>query len=236
MSKFSMLCAAALITVAGSASAAVLAPATTPWYTSTTLYDGYKQSTKFTTNATNAATYNVANQTGAVLVNYSFSFTGTPKDNAFLGLWFGNSNGPNFGVKANCDGTCTDDLFLRLSLGNEVYAPDTALSATTTYNVVALLYKKDGSIGTGSAYDSFKLWVNPTSYELATLTGADASASGNISLTNFSQLGFRTANISASNAFTVSNVVITAVPEPASLALFGLAAAGLGVARRRKKA
>lgn len=235
MSKMNMLVAAALMVAAGSASAAI-EPANKPWYTSATLYDGSKKSATYTSNTTEAAKYAVGKQTGAVLVDYSFSFTGTPKDNAFLGLWFGNSNGPNFGVKANCDGTCTDDVFLRLSLGNETYVDGSALTAGNTYHLVALLYKADGTIGTGSAYDSFKLWLNPTAYEVATLTGADAFASGGISLTNFSDVGFRTANISSSNAFTVSNVVITAVPEPASLALFGLAAAGLGVARRRKSA
>lgn len=232
MSKFNVLCATVLLAASGAASASVVPT----WYTQDVLMKD-KTSYTFKTNSDAIKTYDIGLQSGAVLVDYTFSFTGTPKNNAYLGLWFGDMNGPNFGMKANCgDGSCTDDAFIRYTLGNETYMDGSALVAGQSYHLVAYLYKNSGSIGTGSAYDGFKMWLNPTAYELATLSGADASASGANKLSSFDTIGFRTANIGGGVAVNVSNVTVTAVPEPATLSLFGLAAAGLAVARRRKKA
>lgn len=233
MSKFSVLCAAVLMATAGAASAA---PISNPaWYTTKTLYSGTDSYT-FKTNSDAIKTFNMpATQDGAVVVDYTFSFTGNLQNNDFLGLWFGNSNGPNFGLKANCGGDvagCSDDLFARNIPTSNVFMPGTNLSANTEYHLMGYLYKSEGS----AVYNGLKVWLNPTDEEMNTLTGADAVVRGASAVGLFDSIGLRTANISNGLAINVSDISVTAVPEPATLSLFGLAAAGLGLARRRKKA
>ena len=148
------MCATLLLAVSGVASAAMVPS----WYTKDVLVKD-KTTGTFKTNSNEIKSYEFGLQSGAVVVDYTFSFTGTPKDNAFLGLWFGNSDGPNFGMKANCgNGSCADDAFIRYTLGNETTIADSALVAGQSYHLMAYLYKTNGS----TAYDGFKVWLNPT--------------------------------------------------------------------------
>lgn len=96
---------------------------------------------------------------------------------------------------------------------------------------MAYLTKSKGS----ATYDTIQLWVDPTAAEMKSLTGADALYSG-ASFTSFDTVGFRTANIDNRVTLTVSDLTVSAVPEPTTLSLIGLAAAGLGFLRRRKNA
>ncbi len=48
--------------------------------------------------------------------------------------------------------------------------------------------------------------------------------------------GFRSANVGAGESVVVSNVKIQAVPKPGTLALAGIALAGLAGLRRRRRA
>ena len=180
--------------------------------------------------------------TGAVWVDYLFQFdNGVIQPNDFLGLWFGNKDGPNMGLKANCGGAtgCTADLFVRTAGSGGTYTTDIAVGQT--YHLVGLLQKT----GSSTTYNKFDLWVDPTNAELLSLTGVDASATGE-SIASFSTVGFRTFNLDTSltnanaiDRLLVDNVRLSStaplqVPEPAGLALVGVGLLGASLATRRK--
>lgn len=190
------------------------------------------------TNANNAATFDL-NDTyyGNILVNFSFSYTGTLANNTFAGLWFGNWEAANIGLKANCGspaGQCrTQDIFARTQGDKGAWVAGSNLAENTTYNIVGYLQKVEGS----KYYNRFDAWVNPASMSVADLAKIPHATfnGGGAKLATFDTMGIRTANIS-SQSVTFSNITITQIPEPGSLALMGLALACMGAAARRKRA
>lgn len=170
---------------------------------------------------------------GGVLVDFQLQFLGTLDNNDFLGLWFGNSTGPNIGLKGNCgNGTCTNDLFARTTGVAGSFLTGSNITPGSTYHLFGHLYKSGSSY-----YNRFDAWLNPTASEMAnfaTVT-ADATFSGNSTISSFNTIGFRSANLAGGDKVLIDSISIQAVPEPGSLALAGLALAGLGVVLRRKQ-
>ena len=193
--------------------------------------DGSKALQISTNNAAIVSRTLSESMSGDLVVRFEFQYSGVLGRNDFLGFWLGNSNGPNIGLKANCDAVsgCTNDAFVRTTSATKML-PDSDLLANTTYVMFGHLYKTDGS----TTYNHFDAWLNPTDAEMNGLVNPDVKSSGASSIASFNTIGFRSDNLDNGVTVRVDNISISAIPEPTTIALFGAALLGMGALRRRR--
>ncbi len=189
---------------------------------------------QFTGNSTTAIKHGFESQDGDLLVSFDFSYSGAMTLNTFVGVSFGGlTTSPSIGIKSDCDdksGKCKNDVFVRMSDTGTVMMLNSDLAADTNYTIFGRLYKDNGS----TTYNRFDAWLNPTSDELMSLTGWNASATGTTKITSVDTLGVRTANIDNKSTLRIDNLQVSEVPEPGTLSLVGLALAGVAFGRRKR--
>ncbi|PQO43885.1 PEP-CTERM sorting domain-containing protein [Blastopirellula marina] len=219
--------------------------------------DGSAQVTVTGGNNVSVSSYNSNNAATAALSttltdDFYVSFTldvsaiGSLGNNEFMTIWFNDdstydsSNAiPAIGLKGNQGtGAGTSDLMVRLSGVSGTFADfDLSTDANGMVTILGKLSK------TGSTYGEFEMWVFSDEDAASSIEGwialsgsADAYAQTTTggSLTSISNIGIRTANLNGTASMT--NIQISAVPEPATLALWGLGGlAGLAIGYRKRK-
>lgn len=189
---------------------------------------------QFTGNHNEAVKFGFAKQGDDMFVSFDFSYTGTMTRNTFIGVSFGGQvSSPSIGIKANCDdasGVCKNDVFVRMSDKTTVMMAGSDLAPKTNYTIFGRLYKEKGS----TTYNRFDAWLDPTTAELQSLMGWNASATGKTTLSSVDTLGIRTAFLDGKSTLQIDNLEVSQVPEPGILSLFGLALAGVALSRRKR--
>ncbi len=178
-----------------------------------------------------------------VFVRFLFRYSGSVlSDNTFAVFWHddvatGDHTGrPNLGVKANRgSGSGSQDAVARLALSGSGQVYSTDLVPDLTYLIVGRLHRSVP--GSGSHYDRFDLWVNPTG-DLS--SAPDATASGDGGVDAFDFIGIRTANTGGRSLWIdeirYSDTWLEVIPEPGTGVLVGLGLAILGRRRRCARA
>ena len=138
----------------------------------------------------------------SVYLSMLVRFNGTPGDNTFLGFWIQNPSygeSPQFGIKMNRgNGSGPEDFFVRLDT-NGAYAK--TLTPGQTYLLVAEFTK-----GAAGYYTQGKLWVDPDCEASPGPADASISVDPSVHVSQISEIGLRTDNLSSGSSFDVGQV------------------------------
>ncbi len=182
-------------------------------------------------------------QTGSLYISFDLNFSaGAINSNDFVALWLDNgstssdhTSRPNIGIKPDSAAGGADYFVRTTGTGGSFDAPPPQAVVGQSVSLFGHLYKSAGS----SVYNRFDLWIDGDLSDLSALLASTPSASATgaaTGLTSITNFGIRAANLDAGDQVQFRNVVIrNDVPEPATLALFALAAVGAAATSRRRR-
>ena len=158
--------------------------------------------------------------------NLQFTTTNTAFSNTALptaGFGFGPSMFPYW-----------DDLYLV----NGGFGIFTSISGAAGSRIFNIEWRSQHFPGTGSADFEIRLYEGKTFFDFLYGTVTNGSASATVGVQNTQPGDFTQYSVNGTNSLTSGqglrwDVSAAAVPEPATLALFGIGLAGLGFARRK---
>lgn len=143
------------------------------------------------------------------------------------------SYAPSVGLKTDQGGAGTSDFQVRWGFSDQQYAGDA--QAGDIVGIVAKLSKS-----TGTVYDTLELWVT-SAYtgipDFSALGAPDATSFNDAStLSSVATIGVFGSHLEAGDSVLLDNVVMATVPEPMTMALWGMGGiAGLAYSARRRK-
>ncbi|PQO28754.1 hypothetical protein C5Y97_23540 [Blastopirellula marina] len=142
---------------------------------------------------------------------------------------------PSVGLKSDQGGAGTSDFQARFAYSDQQYSSAEQATVGGTVGIIAKLSKSGGS-----AYDTLDLWVTDgtdTMPDFSSLGTPDATSfSAASTLESVATIGVFSVNLSGDDNFLLDNVVLATVPEPMTMALWGMGGiAGLAYSARRRK-
>lgn len=204
----------------------------------------------------NAPAFATRELSSSVSTDFFFSYTMdtsslTANPNDFVTFWFdspgnvGNTSSyitsPTIGLKVD-EGKAsgTNDFMVRFGMdgSTQQFSSDVTLADSDVFGIIGKLSKSGLN---GDAFDTLELWVYDTLAgfppNFASLGAAQATSVGtSFLLTEVGTVGVRSSGLDAGDTVLLDNITIATVPEPMTMALWGIGGvAGLAYSARRRR-
>ncbi len=146
---------------------------------------------------------------------------------------------PSIGLKVDKGGVGVADFEVRFGYSPQVYSDAVQINGVNAVDNVGIVGRLSKSNGT--TYDTFDLWLTSDLAgfpNFGTLGPPQATAVSNSSLlSSVSEVGVFSSMLASGDTVLLDNVVMSTVPEPMTMALWGIGGvAGLVYSARRRRA